>query len=206
VTAPEKKEFRIQKTGDRMQEMNNEEQSLLAENSGDHPALEAIASLCRPPLSRRTAVIGVGNRLWGDDGAGPELLDRLREEWEERETPSNSQGRCFFIDAGEFPEDWLIRVIDFNPEVILLVDAMDLQAEPGSIALLESEALPEGLCYSTHRLPLRTLLQLWEERGSKAFVLGIQPKEVIFKEGLSPEVKMSIDSLAQFFLRRHGEE
>jgi hydrogenase 3 maturation protease len=189
-----------------MQEINNEEQSLLPENSGDHPDLEALAGFCRPPLSRRTAVIGVGNRLWGDDGAGPELLDRLKEKWEGQEKPSNSQGRCFFIDAGEFPEDWLIRVIDFNPEVILLVDAMDLQAEPGSIALLESEALSEGLCYSTHRLSLRTLLSLWEKNGSKAFVLGIQPKHVIFKEGLSPEVQMSIDSLAQFFLRRHCEE
>jgi len=189
-----------------MQEINNEEQSLLRENSGDHADLETLASLCRPPLSHRTAVIGVGNRLWGDDGAGPELLDRLKEEWEGRETPSNSQGKCFFIDAGEFPEDWLIRVADLEPDMILVIDAMDLHAEPGSVAVLESEALPEALCTSTHRLPLRTLLQLWEERGSKAFVLGIQPKDVIFKEGLSPEVQMSIDSLAQFFLRRHCVE
>jgi len=189
-----------------MQEMNNEEQSLLTENSGDHPDLEALASLCRPPLSRRTAVIGVGNRLLGDDGAGPELLDRLKEEWEERETPSNSQGKCFFIDAGEFPEDWLIRVADLEPDMILVIDAMDLHAEPGSVALLEPEALPEAVCYSTHRLPLRTLLQLWEERGSKAFVLGIQPKDVIFKEGLSPEVQMSIDSLAALLSRRCSAE
>jgi len=189
-----------------MQEINNEEQSLLRENSGDHADLETLASLCRPPLSHRTAVIGVGNRLWGDDGAGPELLKRFMEEGEGRETPSNSQGKCFFIDAGEFPEDCLIRVIDLNPDVILLVDAMDLRAEPGSIALLESEALPEDLCYSTHRLSLRTLLRLWEKNGSKTFVIGIQPKDVIFKEGLSPEVQMSVDALAQFFLRRHGEE
>jgi len=53
---------------------------------------------------------------------------------------------------------------------------------------------------------LRTLLRLWEKNGSKTFVIGIQPKEVIFKEGLSPEVQMSVDALAQFFLRRHGEE
>jgi hydrogenase 3 maturation protease len=206
VIAPEKKEFRIQKTGDRMQEINNEEQSLLTDNSVDHSDLDTLASICHPPVSHRTAVIGVGNRLWGDDGAGPELLKRFMEEWEGRETPSNSRGKCFFIDAGEFPEDCLIRVIDLNPDVILLVDAMDLHAEPGSIALLESEALPEDLCYSTHRLSLRTLLRLWEKNGSKTFVLGIQPKDVVFKEGLSPEVQMSIDSLAQFFLGRHCKE
>ena len=182
------------------------EQSISARNCNDHSDLEALASLCNPSLPRRTAVIGVGNRLWGDDGAGPELLRRLKEEWEVKETRLDSQGECFFIDAGESPEDWLIRIVDFKPDAILVIDAMDLHAEPGSIAILESEALPESFCYSTHRLPLRTLLQLWEKNGSKALVLGIQPKDVIFREGLSPEVEMSIDSLALFFHRRHCGE
>jgi Ni,Fe-hydrogenase maturation factor len=53
---------------------------------------------------------------------------------------------------------------------------------------------------------LRTLLRLWEKNGSKTFVIGIQPKDVIFKEGLSPEVQMSIDALAQFFSRGHCKE
>jgi len=166
--------------------------------------LEAFAGLCHPSLQRRTAVIGVGNRLWGDDGAGPELLRRLKEEWEVQEPRLNTRGECFFIDAGDAPEDWLIRVADFKPDVILVVDAMDLHAEPGSIAILESEALPEASCCSTHRLPLRTLLRLWERNGSMAFVLGIQPKDMIFREGLSPEVKTSIDSLALYFSRRPG--
>ena len=189
-----------------MQEKNTKKQTLSAKNSGDHSDLEALAGLVHPPLSRRTAVIGVGNRLWGDDGAGPELLMRLKEEWEVQETRSNPQGECFFIDAGESPEDWLIPIVDFKPDVILVIDAMDLHAEPGSIAILESEALPETFCCSTHRLPLRTLLHLWEKGGGKALVLGIQPKDVIFREGLSPEVKMSIDSLALFFHRRHCGE
>jgi len=182
------------------------EQSISARNWNDPLDLEALASLCNPSLPRRTAVIGVGNRLWGDDGAGPELLRRLKEEWEVQETRLNFQGQCFFIDAGDSPEDWLIRIADFKPELILVIDAMDLHSEPGSIAILESEAIPEAFCYSTHRLPLRTLLHLWEKSGSETLVLGIQPKELAFKEGLSPEVKMSIDSLALFFHRRHFGE
>ena len=133
-------------------------------------------------------------------------MRRLKEEWEGQETRLNSQGQCFFIDAEESPEDWLIRIVDLKPDVILVIDAIDLHAEPGSIAVLESEALPEAFCYSTHRLSLRTLLHLWEKSGSKTLVLGIQPKDVIFREGLSPEVKMSIDSLALFLHRRHGGE
>ena len=182
-----------------MEEIHNEEQILLSKESGDPFDLEALAGLCHPPLLSRTAFIGVGNRLWGDDGAGPELLDRLKGKWETRETPLNSEGQVLFIDAGELPEDWLIRVIDLNPDVIVLIDAMDLHAEPGSVALLEPEALPEHLCYSTHRLSLRTLLRLWEKNGSKAFVLAIQPKDRMFREGLSPEVQTAIEALVHLF-------
>lgn len=180
------------------------DRSLSEKKLSEPDPLEALAGLCHPSLPRRTAVIGVGNRLWGDDGAGPELLRRLKEEWTAQEPHSTSQGQCFFIDAGDSPEDWLIRVTDFKPDVILVIDAMDLQAEPGSMAILESEALPEASCCSTHRLPLRTLLRLWERDGSMAFVLGIQPKNMIFREGLSREVKMSIDSLALYLSRRLG--
>jgi coenzyme F420 hydrogenase subunit delta len=181
-------------------------QSTSAKDLSDQTDLEALASFCNPSLQQRTAIIGVGNRLWGDDGTGPELLRRLKEELEVQQPRLDSQGQCLFIDAGDSPEDWLIRIVDFKPDVILVIDAMELHADPGSVAILEFEDLPEAVCCSTHRLPLRTILRLWEERGSKTLVLGIQPKDVVFREGLSPEVKMSIESLVQFCSRRHGGE
>jgi hydrogenase maturation protease len=182
------------------------EQSISAKIPDDHPDLETLASLFSPSFQGRIAVIGIGNRLWGDDGAGPELLRRLKEEWEVQEPRLNSQGQRFFIDAGESPEDWFIRIVDLKPDVVLAIDAIDLQAEPGSIAVLESEAFPEAFCCSTHRLPLRSLLHLWEKSGSSTLVLAVQPKDMIFREGLSPEVKMSVDFLVQFFNGRHFRE
>ena len=101
------------------------------------------------------------------------------------------------MDAGESPEDWFIRTLDLKPEVIIVVDAVDFQAEPGSIAILEPEALPESLCFSTHRLPLKSLLQLWGKDGSKTLVLAIQPENLGFGQGLSPRVKRSIDHLVE---------
>lgn len=182
------------------------EQSISARKSKHHLNLEALGSLYSPSSEDRIAVIGIGNRLWADDGAGPELLRRLKEGWEEQEPSQNSQGQRFFIDAGESPEDCFIRIVDLKPDVILVIDAIDLQAEPGSIALLESEALPEAFCCSTHRLPLRSLLHLWEKSGSRTLVLAIQPKELIFREGLSQEVTMSIDWLVQFFYGRRYQD
>ena len=175
------------------------EQSISAKNLDCHGNLETLAYFFSPSFEGRIAVIGIGNRLWGDDGAGPELVRRLKEEWEVRKPSLNPQGERFFIDAGESPEDWFIRIVDLKPDVILVIDAIDLQAEPGSIALLQPEALPEAFSCSTHRLPLRNLVHLWEKSVSKALVLAIQPKELKFGEGLSPELNIGIDSLVQFF-------
>jgi hydrogenase maturation protease len=179
------------------------EQSISAENPNHPPDLGTLGSFFSPSFQGRLAVIGIGNRFWGDDGAGPELLRRLKEEWEVEEPSLNFQGQRLFIDAGEFPEDWFIRIVDLKPNVILVIDAIDLQAEPGSIAILESQALPDAFCCSTHRLPLRSLLHLWEKSGSKTLVLAVQPKDLMLREGLCPEVKVSVDFLAQFFSRRH---
>ena len=92
----------------------------------------------------------------------------------------------------------MIQVAALSPDVILVIDVMELHAKPASMALLQSEALPEAVCCPSHRLPLKTLLRLWETGGSKTFVLGIQPKDRIFREGLSAEVEMSIDALTLF--------
>lgn len=182
------------------------EQSISAKNLDCHDDLETLACFFSPSFEGRIAVIGIGNRLWGDDGAGPELLKRLKEGWENHEPRLNSQGERFFIDAGESPEDWFIRILDLKPDLILVIDAIDLQAEPGSIALLESEALPEAFCCSTHRLPLRSLLHLWEKSGSRTLVLAIQPKELMFGEDLSSEVNIGIDFLVRFFCGSHFQE
>jgi len=66
--------------------------------------LETLAGLCNPSVHHRVVVIGVGNRLWGDDGAGPELLRRLRSEWQVQELQLDSHGKFLFIDAGDSPK------------------------------------------------------------------------------------------------------
>ena len=157
--------------------------------------LGSLLTFLHPRFRGQVVIVGIGNRFWGDDGAGPELITRLEEKWKLYESESHAQR--FFVDAGESPEDWFIRILDLKPEVIIVVDAVDFQAEPGSIAILEPEALPESLCFSTHRLPLKSLLQLWGKDGSKTLVLAIQPENLGFGQGLSPRVKRSIDHLVE---------
>jgi hydrogenase 3 maturation protease len=161
--------------------------------------LQSLKAFLHPSYPGRVVTLGIGNRLRGDDGAGPELVTRLKEKWVGDEKQDDSRDTRFFIDAGESPEDWFIRVLELHPEVIIVVDAVALQSEPGSVAVLEAQTLPESFLFSTHRLPLRSLLQLWGENDCKTLVLAIQPETLEFGQGLSPRVKESINQLINFF-------
>lgn len=170
---------------------------------GSLPNLKSLAAFLHPRFQGRVAIIGIGNRFWGDDGAGPELITSLKEKWETQELEPNSSPQRLFVDAGECPEDWFIRILDLKPEVIIVVDAIDIQAEPGSFAVLEAETLPESFCFSTHRMPLRSLLNLWEKNGSETLVLAMQPESLGFGRGLSPRVGKTIDHLVGLLAPPH---
>ncbi len=136
-------------------------------------------------LRDRVAVVGVGNPMRGDDAAGCLLARRLR-------------GRCpaTVIEAEEVPESYLDAIADARPETVVLVDAVDLGAEPGAVALLESEAIAAYLP-STHRLPLSFLMELIRRRsGADVLLIGIQPLRVGFADGVSPVVAESVDDVA----------
>jgi hydrogenase 3 maturation protease len=160
-------------------------------------SLESLGAYLSPSFHGKVLFLGIGNRLRGDDGAGPEFITRLKEKCDSREDNTPSDAFPVFIDAGESPEDWFIRIVDIAPEIIVVADAIDLQAEPGSIAVVDSEDLPDSLCFSTHRLPLRNLLRLWKDHGSNTVVLAIQPENLGFHQGLSPSVERSIDGLVE---------
>ncbi|MBN2467864.1 MAG: hydrogenase maturation protease [Deltaproteobacteria bacterium] len=159
--------------------------------------LESLAALVHPGYPGRVVVLGIGNRLREDDGVGPEVAGQLNERWQKQVGQFPVEGERIFVDAGESPEDWFVRILDLKPKVIIAVDAVDLQAEPGSIAVLSVQDLPKSLLCSTHRLPLKSLLTLWEQSGSKTVVVAIQPERVGFVQGFSRRVKRSIDCLVE---------
>ncbi|HJX30351.1 MAG TPA: hydrogenase maturation protease [Thermodesulfobacteriota bacterium] len=158
-------------------------------------SLESLADFLHPCFPGRVVILGVGNRLRCDDRAGIAFIAQLKEKWCSNTSPENFETKRILVEAGEFPEDWFIRILDLKPEVVIVVDAVDIQADPGSVAILGAEDLPESLCFSTHRLPLKSLLKLWEENGSKTMIIAIQPENLDFGEWLSPRVEMSINNL-----------
>ncbi|NJD20147.1 MAG: hydrogenase maturation protease, partial [Gemmatimonadetes bacterium] len=93
--------------------------------------------------------------------------------------------------AVDVPESWLGPAAAARPDTVLLVDAADLGAAPGSAALLEPEDLAGGAAF-THRTPLSLLSTfLRRETGADVLLLAVQPRSLEWGEAMSPEVESS---------------
>lgn len=134
---------------------------------------------------RRVAVLGVGHELRGDDAAGLMVIRQIE--------PSE---RVMVIEGGPAPENTTGMLRTFHPQVVILVDAAQLNCPPGTIACLSAEDL-DGLSASTHTLPLDLLARyLMHELGCVVVLVGIQPAQNHLNTGLSPAVEWAVQSVS----------
>lgn len=137
-------------------------------------------------LRGSVVVVGVGNPLRGDDAAGCEVALRL-------------QGRsaALVLNAESVPESELVRIAMAHPDTVMFVDAVDLGAAPGSLAVLEARQMAH-YGPSTHRVPLRILMEcVRRDTGADVFVVAVQPRNVEFGEPMSAKVAAGVALLAE---------
>ena len=145
----------------------------------------SLAAQLAERLTGRVVVVGIGNPLRGDDGAGARLAESL----------ADTAG-ALVINAEEVPENHLGRVVQARPDRVLMVDAVDLGATPGAVALLSATELRD-YAPSTHRVPLAVLADfLGQATGAEVLLLAVQPGRCGFGVGLTAEVEGSVASLA----------
>ncbi|MCD6409543.1 MAG: hydrogenase maturation peptidase HycI [Candidatus Verstraetearchaeota archaeon] len=139
--------------------------------------------------AERLVVMLIGNEMRGDDGAALTLRDLPRGE------------RVVVIDCGPVPENFTGVVRRLKPTHVLLVDAVDFGGENGEIEIFDPHQLVMP-SFSSHRMSLRLLSRYLEsEVGARVILLGIQPKSLELGEGLSPEVKLSVDVLRNLLIK-----
>jgi len=118
-------------------------------------------------------LMGIGNSLNGDDGIGPWVAQHFNHEnWKT-------------IDCGTVPENFTGPVKKVSPDLLVLVDATDMDLPPGEIRRIPLEMI-STLHLSTHTLPLSLLMTHLEGTIKKMVLVGIQPKR--FNGSLSREV------------------
>lgn len=151
------------------------------------PVSETLAQELRARLGGSVVVMGIGNPDRGDDGAGLLVAGLLAEALPGGKLTDDRTVTVLL--AGEVPESYLGPAAEARPDAVLLVDAVDMCAEPGSAALLEPEELRGGATF-THRTPLALLSKfLRRETGADVLLLAIQPRSLEWGAPMSPEVQ-----------------
>ena len=148
--------------------------------------------LNKQPAKPRIAIVGIGNVFRSDDAAGVLVAHKLTES-----RFLSNLDTVLIIDAGHAPENRTADLRRFAPEVILLIDAADMEEMPGSIRWIEMDEI-EGMSASTHTLPLSMLAKyLTLELNCKIALLGIQPESNEVGEIMSAEVQKAVNIVVQ---------
>jgi len=138
----------------------------------------------------RVVVVVVGNRLRGDDAAGPLVADALRA----------APGRVRVIEAGTDP----LRLLDAweGDEAVFVVDAVCSGATPGTIhtfAADDAGLLPEPLGGSTHGFGLATVVELGRTLGRlprQLTIIGIEGTRFDMGAPAHPDVQRAAIAVA----------
>ena len=153
------------------------------------------------PASRSVAVLGVGNRLRGDDAVGCLVCDEIQKTGPSSLVPRpSSVPGLFVLDCANTPENYLQPIADRRPSRILIVDCCSYGARPGDFRLFtrpEIEQLSYGLM-STHTLPLTLTIEMLSlETNAIVELLGIQPERIDFGEDLSEPVRRALPAVVE---------
>ena len=139
---------------------------------------------------KKIVIIGFGNLLMGDDGAGIQAAQALM--------TASLPGNVEVIDGGVASFEILdeVRSVDH----IILIDALAAGGQPGEIYHLLSEKLDnlktiQGL--SLHEFTLIDSLRLAKALGPMPPILiyGIEPADVSFRWGLTTVVEQALQRL-----------
>jgi hydrogenase maturation protease len=150
------------------------------------------------PEPGRTVVIGLGNPLMGDDGLGLAALERLRAAW-------SLPAAVVLVDGGTWGMSLLPEIEDADR--LLLLDAIDVGAQPGTLHVLQRDQIPRYLAtkISPHEVDLRDVLALAELRGTlprETVAVGLQPAAVELSSEISAPIRARLDDCVAATVRQ----
>jgi hydrogenase 3 maturation protease len=133
-------------------------------------------------------LLGIGNRLRQDDGAGSFFAENF-----------NADG-WLSIDAGIMPENFIAVVKRNSPELLVILDAADLQLSSGSFRRIPLEFISEEYSFNTHKPPFSFLLDQLKKITKSLIYIGIQPYSIDFGDQISSEVLTGLREFKRIIL------
>lgn len=140
----------------------------------------------------KAAILGIGNPMRGDDAIGMEIVKLLK---------GRVPKKVKLLECQIVPENFIGEIERFTPTHILLIDAAQLEAQPGEARLVSPDRIL-GMALSTHAIPLSILAEVFQNSiSAKVMILGVQPKNIDFGEGLTPELQKASKKIADLLIR-----
>jgi hydrogenase maturation protease len=136
-------------------------------------------------------VMGLGNLLMSDDGLGSRVISEL-------ETRFAPRAGVILLDGGTLGLDLLPRLEGIDR--LLIIDALQMGAEPGAVFRLEGEEVPRAFAnkLSVHQMGLQDLLAVAELQGhlpAELVVIGAQSALIEMRMELSAQVSAAFDEV-----------
>ncbi len=142
-------------------------------------------------MENNTLILGVGNIYRKDDGIGPIVIEQLK-----KESISN-------VDLLNGCTDGLVMFEYLKGyKKAIIIDAARMNSSPGEIKIFSRHDTKRNIKFdtlSTHGFGLSEALSLVDEFDFdiNITIIGIEPVDISFGEGLSKEVEEKIDFIKQ---------
>ena len=129
-------------------------------------------------------LLGIGNPLNGDDGAGMLVAGQFRKEgW-------------ISLSCGTAPENFTGIIRKTRPDCLVLVDAAAMGLSPGEFRIIPRHKIAD-VSTGTHQLPLSLLIDFLSDAATQIVLIGIQPDRVVSGEEISPRVRAGAERLVR---------
>jgi coenzyme F420 hydrogenase subunit delta len=158
-------------------------------------------------FEKSVLIFGCGNILWGDDGFGPAVIQRLKEHYRLPEY-------VLAMDVGTSIRDILFDLVlsDKKPQRIFVIDAVEYpDRKPGEVFEIPVEGIPDKKTsdFSLHQFPTVNMLQELKEHSRIDIKIIVAQVESIPEEvcpGLSPAMTSAIDTVCRRLLEALPDE
>lgn len=130
-------------------------------------------------FEKSVLIFGCGNILWGDDGFGPAVIERLNQDY------SLPEG-VLALNVGTSIRDILFDLIlsEQKPKTLIIVDAVEYpDHRPGEVFEIPVEGIPETKVsdFSLHQFPTVNMLQELKDHS------GMEVKVIVGQTEFIPE-------------------
>ncbi len=158
-----------------------------------------LPEFCRKPK----LILGCGNRLLGDDGFGPAVVDTLVTKYD---IPND----VYVMDVGTGIRRILVTLClgSTLPDEIIIVDSVDMGRVPGDIFTIPIDEIPKPMAddFSLHTAPGSDLARVLRSGGVKITILACQIERVpsMVMPGLSRSLTKAVNIVTESVAKQFG--